>query len=127
MSFAERYKGIISIHAGNKSNGLDDQISNSDLFKMAVKKDYSKTVNIFEVSNLKSFDEYQKIVLPQIGERPVIICSDNHNPEKYHYSEALWVKADKTYEGLLQAIEHPRERIYVGNLPAKLEHEKRDK
>lgn len=126
VKFAKQNNGIITIHAGNKSNGIDDKIDNSDLFRQAVKKEYAETVDIFEVSNINSLKGYKEHVLPKIGNKAVIICSDNHHPSDYKFNSELWIKADKTYKGLQQAIEHPEERIFVGKLPEKIVHEKRD-
>ena len=120
VAFSKEHNGIISIHAGHKSNGLDSEINNKTEFKMAIKEDYSKTVDIFEVSKLSDIDGYQKYVFNKISERPVIICSDNHDPKNYFRKEKLWIKSNLTFEGLLQAIKQPKERVFVGEEPPKL-------
>lgn len=124
VEFSQKRQGIITIHTGSKTSGLDDEIKNDSLFKMAVKAEYSKSVNIFEVRNKKDVDSYLKIVFKQIDERPVIVCSDNHDPRNYDVPEKLWIKGDLSFKGLLQAIEQPSERVFVGDEPQKVSHEK---
>lgn len=124
VNFAREKFGVISIHAGSKSNGVDQEISNKDFFKMAIKSEYAQSVKIYEVGNLKTLKEYTEIVLPVIGERPVIICSDNHDPRNYNFLGKLWIKAETTFTGLVQAIEHSKERIFVGEEPIKKYHER---
>ncbi len=120
VNFANEHDAIISIHSGSKSNGIDDKISNQLEHNMAVKKEYSQTVDIFEVSSLKDIEGYNRYVFSEIPARPVIICSDNHNPQKYKTREYLWIKSKPTFSGLKQAIIHSDQRIYVGDLPPKL-------
>lgn len=119
VEYTHKRGGVLSIHTGNKANGLDDEISNKTLFKMAVKKEYASTVPIFEVSNMKDIEGHMKFVFPQIGFRPIIICSDNHDPRKYERREKLWIKADRTFDGLIQVINHPDERVFIGEIPPK--------
>ncbi|MBC1574539.1 hypothetical protein HB900_08690 [Listeria booriae] len=123
IEFVQKRDGIISIHASGKSNGIDSQIDNSNLHNMSVKEDYAKSVDIFEVNNQKGIEAYKKHVFKKIRPRPVIICSDNHDPFNYNFNEKLWVKADLTFRGLKQAIEHPDERIFIGDEPPKITHQ----
>lgn len=123
VEFSNQKRGIISLHAGNKSNGVDEEIKNDESFKMAVKTEFSETVDIYEVRTYKNFEEYNEIVLPQIGMHPVIICSDNHDPLNYEMREKLWIKSDLTFKGLLQAIQQPKERVFIGEEPFKIVHE----
>lgn len=120
INFANEHDAIISIHSGSKSNGIDDKISNKLEHNRAVKKEFSQTVGIFEVSSLKDIEGYNKHVFSKIPSRPVIICSDNYNPKEYNTSEYLWIKSKLTFSGLKQAIIHSDQRIYVGDLPPKL-------
>jgi ABC-type lipoprotein export system ATPase subunit len=119
VEFTAKRGGVLSIHTGNKANGLDDEISNKTLFKMAVKTEYAKTVPIYEVSNLFDIEAHKSIVFPNIGIRPIIICSDNHDPRNYERKEKLWIKADRTFDGLIQVINHPEERVFIGDIPPK--------
>lgn len=114
VDFAKKHDGIISIHAGSKDKGIDDRISNSLPINEAIKEEFAQNVQIFEMGKLKDIEGYQKHVFPQIGNRPTIICSDNHNPEEY--KSQLWVKADLSFLGLKQIIVEP-ERVFIGERP----------
>lgn len=118
--FARTHDGLISIHAGKKSNGIDKKIENSLPVEMAIKSEYAESVNIFEVAKKRDIEDYRKIVFKHIDKRPVIICSDNHDPRRYDIKHYLWIKADKTFDGLKQAIIHPEERVYIGEEPQKI-------
>ncbi|WP_281627620.1 TrlF family AAA-like ATPase [Traorella massiliensis] len=121
VEFSKNHNAIISVHTGRKANGLDKQIKTDALSHAdAIKEEYAKTAHIFEVANLKDVNDYKRIVFKDIKERPVIICSDNHDPRNYETKEYLWIKSKPTFEGLKQAIIHPSERIYVGDEPPKL-------
>ncbi|MCI7223506.1 MAG: hypothetical protein SPJ84_03790 [Fusobacterium gastrosuis] len=120
VEFCNQHKGIISIHAGHKSNGIDSEIGNDNKFTQAIKKNYSETIDILEVNKIKDITGYKDIIFQEIKERPVIICSDNHDPKNYFLKEKLWIKSNLTFEGLLQAIKQPEERIFVGEEPPKL-------
>ncbi|MCL2187237.1 MAG: hypothetical protein FWC16_03580 [Defluviitaleaceae bacterium] len=113
VEFAQKRDALISIHAGRKTNGVDDRISNVLPCNQAVKEDYSTTVHIYEMSQPRDLEEYKKIVFPTIGVRPMIICSDNHDPRSYNPTHKLWIKADPTFNGLRQIIYEPEERVCI--------------
>ncbi len=59
-------------------------------------------------------------------------CSDAHTWSTSEYKDRLgncftWIKADPTFAGLKQVLNEPQERIYVGELPPKLERVQTDK
>lgn len=115
VEFAKERGGIISIHAGSKTSGIDKQITNALEHNQAVKVEYSNTVDIFELGKINDADGYKKYVFPAIGKRkPLIISSDNHDPKDYDNSKCLWIKSDLTFEGLKQIIYEPEERIRYG-------------
>lgn len=114
VEFATSKDGIISIHAGSKTNGLDDRISNALQCSQAIKEEYARTVNIFEIGNQKDIDGYKKHVFPIIGLKPLIFGSDNHDPRKYNGDRVVCIKSDTTFEGLKQIIYEPEERIRYG-------------
>jgi len=113
--FAKEHKAIITIHAGSKSNGVDQRITSRLEINQAVKEEYANTVDIFEMGKLKDLNDYRNNVFPTIGERPMVICSDNHDPRSYNPSEKLWIKADVTFNGLKQIIYEPNERICLSS------------
>lgn len=120
VEFAKEHKAIISIHTGKKANGMDEEISNSQQIGMAIKTEYAESVDIFEVSKLKDIEGYKKHVFNDIKARPLVICSDNHDPRNYVIKENLWIKAKLNFEGLKQAVIHCDERVYVGDSPNKI-------
>jgi ABC transporter len=124
IEFAKSKNAVISIHSGKKTNGIDKSIrsySTEQLpVEMAIKQEYAESVDIFEVSKKTDILDYQQYVFQQIHERPVIICSDNHDPRDYLSKEFLWIKAEPNFSGLKQAIIHPKERVYVGEEPTKI-------
>lgn len=120
VDFAHERNAIISIHAGKKTNGIDSEVTQALPYRDAVKDEIARSVNIFEVGNPKDIDVYKTKVLSELDNRPVIICSDNHNPNNLQYEEKLWIKANCTFEGLRQCVIQPEERVYVGDLPPEL-------
>jgi hypothetical protein len=113
LSFAKQYDALISIHAGRKTNGVDDRITNRLEHNQAVKEEYAETVNIFEMGKPQDLDEYRTSVFPTIGIRPMVICSDNHDPREYNPANKLWIKADPSFNGLKQIIYEPEERVCI--------------
>lgn len=105
--------GIVSIHAGQKSNSVEN-ISNNFNFKQQLKEDlFSKDIDILEIRNKKEESEYRNIVFPEIGlTLPLVICSDNHNVKNYT-PKYCWIKSDLTFEGLKQIIYEPIERVKI--------------
>ena len=55
------------------------------------------------------------------------MCSDNNKPKNYTTKETLWIKADPTFEGLIQCIYQPKERVYIGSCPPKLDKVEKNK
>jgi len=119
VDFAKKHGALISIHAGSKSNGID-KITNSIKVAEAIKEDIAKDVDLFEVGKPKDCEDYERIVFKQIPRKPLLICSDNHDPRNYILKENLWLKCDLTFEGLRQVCIHPEERAYIGKIPPHL-------
>lgn len=121
VNFAKERGGLISIHAGKKTNGIDKEISNALPVKEAIKADIASNVDFFEVEKKEDIDDYYKHVFRDIEEKPIILCSDCHDPRHYECKENLWIKANLTFEGLKQCLYQPRERVYVGVIPPALD------
>lgn len=115
VTFAKTHDALISIHAGRKSNGVDDKISNTLPHDQAVKEEYATTISMFEMGQVRDFDEYRKYVFPDIGVKPMIIGSDNHDARNYNPANKLWIKADVTFNGLKQIVYEPEERVYISD------------
>lgn len=127
VDFCKKHGGLLSIHAGKKTNGLDKEISNALQVNQAIKVDIAKNVDFFEVGKKKDIEDYHKHVFKVIDEKPIILCSDCHDPRKYTAKENLWIKANLTFEGLKQCIFQPAERVYVGTIPTALDRVNKNK
>lgn len=121
VDFCKKKEGLLSIHAGKKTNGMDKEILNALPVNEAIKADIAENVDFFEVGRRKDIDDYYKYVFKEVKEKPIIICSDCHDPRKYASKESLWIKANLTFEGLKQCIYQPKERVYVGTVPPALD------
>lgn len=109
--------GIITIHAGNKSNGIEN-ITHSLPHGLAQKEDVARAINIFELGNTNDIQGYETKVVPYLIDKiqkeiPLIICTDNHNIKDYSVKQNLWIKAIPTFEGLKQIIFEPRTRVAI--------------
>lgn len=115
VEFAQKHDALISIHAGSKTSGIDDEITNALPINQAIKEEYANTISIFEMGKIKDLEEYKKHVLSQIGVKPMIICSDNHDGRNYSPKNKLWIKSDPTFNGLKQILYEPEERIRISD------------
>lgn len=128
VEFAKGRDALISIHAGKKTNGIDKELKNGDMFKEAVKDEIATTVSFFEIGNpQKDIPSYRDHVFKSIKEKPLILGSDCHNPKAYSPKEACWIKADLTFNGLKQCVFQPRERVFIGSIPPILDREHKNK
>lgn len=113
VKLIHRLGGVVSVHAGSKTNGLAG-ITNSLPHTMAQKTDISYLADIFDMGQEKDLDDYIKIVFPAIKKvLPMVMCSDNHNIKQYAVKQNCWIKADPSFNGLLQIIYEPFERIKI--------------
>ena len=119
IRFTKERNGIITIHAGGKSNGLEKEITNSLEVNQAIKKEIADNIDIFEMGKKKDFETYENIVFKEIEKKAMILCSDNHDSRNYIRKEKMWIKADTTFEGLRYAINDPDNRIFIGDIPEK--------
>lgn len=117
IEFAGQHDALVSIHAGRKTNGIDKEITNALQVKEAIKADIASNVHFFEIAQKRDIDDYEEHVFKEIQRKPLILCSDNHDPNNYCPNEALWIKADLTFEGLKQCLYQPQERVFIGVIP----------
>jgi len=117
----EQLGGIICIHAGSKSNSIEE-IPNTHRFMQRFKQDLARDcVAIFEVRSEADAAAYRQKVFPVIGrEFPIITASDNHDISSYSNSDSCWIKADCTFAGLRQALTEPIGRICLEEEPEQL-------
>lgn len=113
--------GVISIHAGAKSNSIEG-ISNREQFQQRIKYDItSKYVDLMEIGQLKDIDRHLNIIFPATGlDKPLVLCSDNHNAAEYAVKASLWLRADPTFRGLLMVLKEPCDRVFIGDQPPEL-------
>ena len=105
--------GLVTIHAGNKSNGID-KITNSLPHYEAQKEDIAKNIDIFDMGKEGDFDGYRKFVFPSLKKKyPMILCSDNHNIRNYSVKQNCWIKGTTNFDGLKQIIFEPELRVKV--------------
>lgn len=128
LEFAQKEDGLVSIHAGKKSSGVDREIRSASYpYKDAVKDEIAMVVDFFDMGKKEDFEDYHKFVFPEIGEKPMIICSDNHDARNYNPKECLWIKADCTFDGLKQCVFQPSDRVFVGVIPPSLDRVNKNK
>jgi ABC-type lipoprotein export system ATPase subunit len=113
VKFTREHKGLLSIHAGSKDKSIDKEITNAIPQGIAIKTDIASQIDIFEIGQVKDIIVYKKDVFKSIKQRPLILCSDNHNPKEYNVKEYLWIKADTTFDGLKQITYDPDERVSI--------------
>lgn len=113
--------GIVTIHAGEKSNSIDE-IKNREQFQQRIKFDItSRFVDVLEVGQIKDIDVHLHTIFPRTGlNKPLFLCSDNHDIANYAVRAPLWLRADPTFRGLLMVIREPRDRVFMGPRPPDL-------
>lgn len=121
ITFAKEHNALVSIHAGNKENGIDKEIKNDNQFHMAIKEDIADYVDFFEIARKRDIKDYNEHVFKEIKRKPLIMCSDNHNPNDYTVKEKLWIKGELTFDGLRQCLHQPLERVFIGDVPPVLD------
>lgn len=127
LRFAHEHKGLLSIHAGHKTNGIDTEITSALPVRDAIKDDIAEAVDFFEIGQTRDITTYEDCVFKEIKRKPLIMCSDCHDPRQYNPKEALWIKADRTFAGLRQCLYQPKERVYIGVIPPMLDRLQKDK
>jgi ABC-type lipoprotein export system ATPase subunit len=117
-SEARRLGGVVSIHAGKKSNSIEE-IKNEQQFQHRIKFDITKKwVDILEIGQLKDIEIHHKVIFPATNlKRPLLICSDNHKISDYSTKSPMWLKADPTFRGLLMVLREPDDRVFIGERP----------
>lgn len=106
--------GIVTVHAGGKSNSLES-IRNNHEYKKKIKTDLTRQcIDVFECGAESDISDYEEIVFPFIKmRRPLILCSDNHDIKNYSTKQNLWIKAEPTFQGLKQIQYEPLDRVKI--------------
>ncbi|CEQ26130.1 TrlF family AAA-like ATPase [Paraclostridium sordellii] len=111
--------GIVTVHAGNKGNGLEDQMKHvgkgiKNVSKLedclgTVKEELLREyIDICEVN--KEHDNVDFYL--NIYSRPSVIASDAHTIPEVG-DKFVWIKADTSFEGLKQVLYEPNERVKI--------------
>ncbi len=113
--------GIVTIHAGKKSNSIEN-VSHALPHSAAQKEDIAKVVDFFELGKVADVEDYRTHVIKYLQSKikkthPLLLCSDNHNINNYIRKEKLWIKADPTFAGLMQIMNEPNDRVFIGDAP----------
>ena len=127
VEFANDHNGLISIHAGRKTNGIEKEIGHALPVKDAIKSDIADKIHLFEVGQKRDISDYEHFVFKEIERKPLIMCSDSHSPNEYSPKEALWIKAELTFSGLKQCLYQPQERVFIGEIPPVLDRTNKNK
>ena len=113
--------GIISVHNGNKENGLDEEVKHFGSGKTNVHSLYEslgplkedlmkKYIDICDIG--ASDNERDRQFYLNTFNRPSIVCSDAHSYSDIGNSYT-WIKADPTFEGLKQILYEPEARVRI--------------
>ncbi|PKN68577.1 MAG: hypothetical protein CVU54_14015 [Deltaproteobacteria bacterium HGW-Deltaproteobacteria-12] len=115
---ARKLGGVVSIHAGAKSNSIEC-IKNKEQFQQRIKCDITNNwVDLMEIGQIKDVDVHLNTIFPATGlDKPLILCSDNHQVNNYSIKAPLWLRADPTFRGLLMVLREPRGRVFIGERP----------
>lgn len=118
---ARNLGGVVSIHAGTKSNSIES-IKNNEQFQRRIKYDITKKwVDLMEIGQMKDIDVHLNTIFPETGlDKPLIICSDNHHIANYAIKVPLWFRADPAFRGLLMVLREPSGRVYIGERPPEI-------
>lgn len=110
-----KYGGLVTVHAGSKSNSIDEEMKHDGKAKKNVSIEDSLGpvkeelfnegyIDICDITNPKDAVFYQKKF-----RKPSITTSDAHEVKEVGVN-ACWIKADLTFNGLKQILAEP-ERI----------------
>lgn len=113
ITFAKENNGFVSLHTGSKTQGMDYVITNAMPVNMAIKTEIASLTHFYEIGKTDDVQTHIEKVFPTIGQKPLLICSDNHDPRNYILKENLWIKSDPTFEGLQQIVYEPQERVSI--------------
>lgn len=112
-----QYGGLVSVHAGSKSNSFDEEmkhegsgpknVSPIDSLGLLKEELLEKYIDICEVRNQKEAEFYIKNY-----KKPVIAASDAHNINDFARNY-VWIKGDTSFEGLKQIIYEPEDRVAI--------------
>jgi ABC-type phosphate transport system ATPase subunit len=115
-----KYGGLVSVHAGSKSNSVEEMKHQGSASKN-VKELYDSlgTVkeellrNYIDICEIRKENDNGSFYLEKFG-LPSIIASDAHNKSEIG-TKYVWIKGDSTFEGLKQITYEPVDRVRIQN------------
>ncbi len=115
------YGGIVIPHSGSKENSLDREMKHEGklgvgLFESLgpVKQELFEEKYI-DICEIRKKGDNETFYLEHFN-RASIVSSDAHRIEEVGQS-FTWIKADPVFAGLLQLIQEPAARVYIGEQP----------
>ena len=115
--FVHAYGGLVSVHNGTKTNGIDEQMRHegrgikdvplSESLGPLKEELLSRYVDICEVKKAEESAFYMR----EFG-RPSIVASDAHEINEIG-TKPVWIKADPTFDGLRQILFEPVDRVRI--------------
>ena len=108
--------GLISVHAGSKSNSIEG-LKSANLINQKIKTDLVRdSIDIYEIGQTKDLESYREKIFPHFDYPvPLVACSDNHDIKSYPNDGFFWLKGDRCFEALRQALYEPEYRVQVSN------------
>ena len=114
-----RYGGIISIHNGSKSNGLDMEVKHYGSSPRNVQDLYDNLGTLKEelleqyvdICEIRKESDSARFYLGRFN-LPSITASDAHQTSEIG-QKPVWIKADPTFDGLKQIIYEPVDRVQI--------------
>lgn len=120
---------VVIAHAGNKHNSIETEIkhaprdaSECELLNTLGSHKEKIMRNVIDICELPNWNEYHQgeaLFYRRAFCKPSVVFPDNHNA---FATTLTWIKADPTIEGLRQILREPENRIYIGEIPPKIEH-----
>lgn len=113
------YGGVVSVHAGNKSNSFEAEMKHKGSSKKNVKELYDSLgtlkeellKNYIDICEISKGNDNEKFYLEGFN-KPSIISSDAHKKDDVG-NKFSWIKAEPTFEGLRQVLIEPSERVKI--------------
>lgn len=114
-----RYGGVISIHNGSKSNGLDTEVKHRGVGPHNV-KELCESLGTLKEELLKEYVDICEIRKENDSESfyldtfnlPSITASDAHKTSEIG-QKSVWIKGDPTFDGLKQILYEPEDRVRI--------------
>lgn len=118
-----KYGGLVVVHAGSKSNSIDQEMKHKGTAAKNVETLYDCLGTVKEglfksgyidICEIKKETDSGEFYLQNFN-KPSITASDAHKLEEIG-SKAIWIKANPTFEGLRQIMFEPEQRVSFSDI-----------